>query len=130
MNRRAKEFPGPELPRHRHDEHTTAAYVDNARAPMPSDPQRDYSVGYGKPPRHTRFTKGQSGRRALIRSLTSRASGFAVANGSVPSIHILIARQQWCRCDIEECSGCAATTGLRPVADLECVLWDRQPGTH
>jgi len=28
---------------------------------MPSDQQRDYSVGYGKPPRHTRFTKGQSG---------------------------------------------------------------------
>jgi len=30
--------------------------------------------------------------RALISSLTSRASGFAVANGSVPSINILIAR--------------------------------------
>ena len=28
---------------------------------MPSDQQRDYEVGYGKPPRHTRFTKGQSG---------------------------------------------------------------------
>jgi Family of unknown function (DUF5681) len=28
---------------------------------MPSDPQRDYEVGYRKPPRHTRFTKGQSG---------------------------------------------------------------------
>ena len=31
-------------------------------------------------------------RRALISSLTSRVSGFAVANGSVPSINILIAR--------------------------------------
>src|SRR5438045_4542344 len=31
------------------------------RPPMPSDPQRDYEVGYGKPPRHSRFTKGQSG---------------------------------------------------------------------
>jgi hypothetical protein len=30
--------------------------------------------------------------RALISSLTSRASGFAVANGSVPLINILIAR--------------------------------------
>ena len=29
--------------------------------PMPSDKQRDYEVGYGKPPRHTRFRKGQSG---------------------------------------------------------------------
>ena len=28
---------------------------------MPSDDERDYSVGYGKPPRHTRFVKGQSG---------------------------------------------------------------------
>src|SRR5438132_14225032 len=29
--------------------------------PMPSDTERDYEVGYGKPPRHTRFRKGQSG---------------------------------------------------------------------
>jgi hypothetical protein len=28
---------------------------------MPPDQQREYEVGYGKPPRHTRFTKGQSG---------------------------------------------------------------------
>ena len=28
---------------------------------MPPDRERDYEVGYGKPPRHTRFTKGQSG---------------------------------------------------------------------
>ena len=28
---------------------------------MPPDNKRDYEVGYGKPPRHTRFTKGQSG---------------------------------------------------------------------
>ena len=35
-------------------------------------------------------------RRALISSLTSRASGFAVANGSVPAINILIARPQRC----------------------------------
>ena len=28
---------------------------------MPSDPHHDYDVGYGKPPRHSRFTKGQSG---------------------------------------------------------------------
>jgi Family of unknown function (DUF5681) len=28
---------------------------------MPTDPQRDYEVGYGKPPRHTRFQKGRSG---------------------------------------------------------------------
>src|SRR6267378_69803 len=31
------------------------------RPPMPPDNKRDYEVGYGKPPRHTRFTKGQSG---------------------------------------------------------------------
>ncbi len=28
---------------------------------MPSDEKRDDEVGYGKPPRHTRFKKGQSG---------------------------------------------------------------------
>ena len=28
---------------------------------MPPDNERDYEVGYGKPPRHTRFEKGQSG---------------------------------------------------------------------
>jgi hypothetical protein len=28
---------------------------------MPADKQRDYAVGYGKPPRHTRFQKGRSG---------------------------------------------------------------------
>ena len=32
--------------------------------------------------------------RALISSLTSRASGFAMANGLVPSINILIARPE------------------------------------
>jgi Family of unknown function (DUF5681) len=28
---------------------------------MPSDKKRDCAVGYGKPPRHTRFEKGRSG---------------------------------------------------------------------
>ena len=28
---------------------------------MPRDKKSDYEVGYGKPPRHTRFAKGQSG---------------------------------------------------------------------
>ena len=28
---------------------------------MPRDNKRDYQVGYGKPPCHTRFKKGQSG---------------------------------------------------------------------
>jgi hypothetical protein len=28
---------------------------------MPPEARRDYEVGYGKPPRHTRFKKGQSG---------------------------------------------------------------------
>jgi Family of unknown function (DUF5681) len=29
--------------------------------PIAAEPRRDYEVGYGKPPRHTRFSKGQSG---------------------------------------------------------------------
>lgn len=28
---------------------------------MPSDQSRAYQIGYGKPPRHTRFQKGRSG---------------------------------------------------------------------
>ena len=28
---------------------------------MPPDDEREYKVGYGKPPRHTRFVKGRSG---------------------------------------------------------------------
>jgi hypothetical protein len=28
---------------------------------LPTDDERDYPVGYGKPPRHTRFKKGRSG---------------------------------------------------------------------
>jgi hypothetical protein len=28
---------------------------------VPPDDERDYEVGYGKPPRHTRFVKGRSG---------------------------------------------------------------------
>ena len=28
---------------------------------MPRDKEGDYEVGYGRPPRHTRFAKGQSG---------------------------------------------------------------------
>ena len=28
---------------------------------MPGEKRRDYTVGYGKPPHHTRFQKGQSG---------------------------------------------------------------------
>ena len=28
---------------------------------MPRDEHRDYEVGYGRPPRHTRFVKGRSG---------------------------------------------------------------------
>src|SRR5258705_13111656 len=31
------------------------------RRPMPRDNEGDYEVGYGKPPRDTRFKKGQSG---------------------------------------------------------------------
>src|SRR6516164_1534536 len=31
------------------------------RPPMLADEKRDYAVGYGRPPRHTRFEKGRSG---------------------------------------------------------------------
>src|SRR6266566_3065012 len=32
-----------------------------SRRPMADDEKPDYEVGYGKPPLHTRFKKGQSG---------------------------------------------------------------------
>jgi hypothetical protein len=31
------------------------------RPPMPPERQRDYEIGYGRPPHHTRFQKGRSG---------------------------------------------------------------------
>ena len=34
------------------------------RAQMAADQEGDYEVGYGKPPRHTRFQKGRSGNPA------------------------------------------------------------------
>ena len=34
------------------------------RPQMPADNQGNYEVGYGKPPRHTRFQKGRSGNPA------------------------------------------------------------------
>src|SRR6266849_2816817 len=38
-----------------------ASLMRRCRQPMPTDRKRDYEVGYGKPPVHTRFRKGQSG---------------------------------------------------------------------
>src|SRR5260370_31334050 len=38
-----------------------ASLMRRCRQPMPTDRKRDYEVGYGKPPLHTRFKKGQSG---------------------------------------------------------------------
>ena len=41
---------------------------------MPTDKKHAYEVGYGKPPRHARFTKGQSGNP---RGRPSGAKNFA-----------------------------------------------------
>src|ERR1700730_8872207 len=35
--------------------------IARRRQPMPRDNEGDYEVGYGKPPRDTRFKSGQSG---------------------------------------------------------------------
>ena len=37
------------------------------RSPMPPEMTRDYAVGYGKPPRHTRFRRGSPATRAAGR---------------------------------------------------------------
>src|SRR5437762_14006053 len=34
---------------------------ERPRPPMPDDPKPEYEVGYGRPPRHSRFEKGRSG---------------------------------------------------------------------
>ena len=65
------------------------------RPPMPPDDERDYEVGYGKPPRHTRFKKGQSGNSkrpparqqepvdpARLRRWTSRSSPPTMAGAA------------------------------------------------
>ena len=53
---------------------------------MPSKTRRDYEVGYGKPPLHTRFEKGQSGnpkgrprgRKNLSSLLTEALNGWVI----------------------------------------------------
>ena len=58
---------------------------------MPSETTRDYAVGYGKPPVHTRFQKGKSGNpkgrprgmknMSTLLSTALNASIVVVANG-------------------------------------------------
>jgi uncharacterized protein DUF5681 len=47
---------------------------------MDNEPDPNYEVGYGKPPRHTRFKKGESGRtRARLPQAKSMATSIANA---------------------------------------------------
>ena len=64
---------------------------------MPPDDERDYEVGYGKPPRHTRFELGRSGnprgrpggsiakRQAIVTQLVNRS-----AKADLKAIQILL----------------------------------------
>src|ERR1700730_6577087 len=66
------------------------------RQPMPPDDERDYEVGYGKPPRHTRFELGRSGNprgrpggSKNLSTLLSEAlqeQAIVLANGRRPKI--------------------------------------------
>src|SRR2546423_2532478 len=56
--------------------------------PMPSKIPCDYEVGYGKPPRHTRFKKGQSGNP---RGRPSGSKNLATVWSEALNEHVIVA---------------------------------------
>ena len=54
---------------------------------MPREQREDYEVGYGKPPRHTRFAKGQSGNP---RGRPRGAKNFATLLEEALNEHVIV----------------------------------------
>jgi Family of unknown function (DUF5681) len=55
---------------------------------MPPSRKRDYEVGYGKPPDHTRFKRGQSGNP---RGRPSGSKNLSTLLGEALSEHVIVA---------------------------------------
>jgi hypothetical protein len=94
---------------------------------MPGEQRRDYEVGYGKPPRHTRFQKGQSGNprgrpggSKNLKTLLSEALNEPVViteNGR----HLKITKRE---AIVRQVVNCSATPDLRAVRIVFDLLRD------
>ena len=100
---------------------------------MPSDNKPDYAVGYGKPPRQTRFRKGQSGNprgrspgAKNLKTLLNDALNEPVTvtdNGG----HRKITKRQ---AIITQLVNRSATADLRAIKILLDMLWDVEGRTE
>ena len=100
---------------------------------MPSDNKPDYAVGYGKPPRQTRFRKGQSGNprgrspgAKNLKTLLNDALNEPVTvtgNGG----HRKITKRQ---AIITQLVNRSATADLRAIKILLDMLWDVEDRTE
>src|SRR5690349_1149461 len=87
------------------------------RAPMPRDEDGDYEVGYGKPPRYTRFKKGRSGKPERptggaknLSTLLTEALKSASSSPSIPHVPWLSAVT------------ITPAASIEPIAELGIVL--------
>jgi Family of unknown function (DUF5681) len=100
---------------------------------MPREKRRDYEVGYGKPPHHTRFKKGQSGNprgrpcgSKNLKTLLSEALNEPVIvteNGR----HRKITKRE---AIVRQVVNCSATPDLRAVRIVFDLLRDIEAQTE
>ena len=92
---------------------------------MPAEKQSDYEVGYGKPPRHTRFKKGQSGNprgrpcgSKNLKTLLSEALNEPVIVTENGRRRKITKREAIVREVINNCSGTPDLRAVKIVFDL------------